>query len=152
SVSKVELDVPAGYRPFFVFARVIALTDTDENATPAFAISVGESSRTWIGSPATNQQVGEHDFRLAESPLEFFDLTSAPRTMIEGAKLPMQVIGFESNNYSVNLKTIFAHEDAKTAWQLETFRLISEAYQRQLADYEQRLAAAQSRDQAHADE
>jgi hypothetical protein len=152
SVTKLELDVPAGYRPVLAFAKVTALTDTDESNTPAFAISVGEASKIWIGSNATNQPVGEHDYRLAESPLQLFDTTSSPRTVVDGAKLPMQVIGFESNNYSVNVKVLFAHEDARTYWQLETYALIVAAYQRQLADYEQRLAAAQSRREAETTE
>ena len=148
SVTKLEMDVPAGFRPIFGFAQIVALTDTDDDNTPAFAISVGEASRIWIGSDATNQPVGEGDYRLAQSPLQFFDTTSAPTTMVDSAKLPMQVIAFESASYSANMKVIFAREDAKTLWQLETYGLIAQAYQRQLADYEQRLAAAQSRQEA----
>jgi hypothetical protein len=150
SVTKTEMDVPDGYRPVFGFAKIAALTDTDESNTPAFAISVGEASKIVVGDASTNQPVGEHDYFLVDPPLEFFDISSAPTTLVDNAKLPMQVVAFESANYSVNVLVIFGREDAYAQWQINTYDQIAEAYQRQLADYEQRLAAAQSRVEAEA--
>src|SRR5262249_17355026 len=104
SVTKLEMEVPAGFRPIFGFAKIAALTDTSENRTPALAVAIGEATKIWIGSNATNQPVGEGDYRLAESPLQFFDTSSGPTTMVDESKLPMQVIAFESASYSVNVK------------------------------------------------
>ena len=144
SATPADLALPAGYAPAWAHAGVIALTDTDEVRTPAFAIAVGEARQLWTATTASKVSVGDNDYFLVASESIFFNLISAPHPQVDAATLPIHAVAFESNNYSIDIKVIFRRESAFLTWQLQTYAKLQEAFTLRMSEYEQRLAVSKA--------
>ena len=122
--------MPEGYLPYRALVRPLALTDE----TLTLGITIGHTRS--YGSRQTRADGGRerspHWIRAAR-------LEPAGRQLPLRAqgKLPVHVLAFETNSYSVAAEVIFQRTpEAYSAWQIKTYDKLAAAYQERLQKYE----------------
>ena len=143
SVVDKEIPVPEGYVPWVAAVRAVALTDDDLN----LAITIGTD--TEVFSPRGG----------AVSDLDGLDLGTLHKNFIIGtnlssqfdlqAKLPLHVVAYETNTYSVVVQLLSARTEAwYDAWQIKTYDQLAQAAREQQAAYDQQVADLRARARA----
>lgn len=133
SILKEDVTIPVGYRPYRALVRPLALTDEEL----AVAITVGHTRRVWrpLGS-----QIDLGGLRLGTEAIDLFLLPDS-LPFESQSKLPVQVVAYETNSYSVSLEVIFLRTpEAYRQWQIKTYDKLAAAYQDNVARYEALVA------------
>jgi hypothetical protein len=147
SVKRVELQLPAGYRP--LRARVQAVALTDEN--PVIAVIIGNQRVVWEPAGGDRTALGDGD-SLAHRPQLYLDLQQDSFEVTTESKLNVSVIAWESNTYSVHA-TIVVRRTAEELdrWRLATYKKIRTAYEDRLREYQNKVEELTNEAEARAE-
>lgn len=134
SVLQQDLTTPEGYLPYRALIRPLALTDD----SLVIAITVGHEQLVWIPGGA-QIDVGE-GHEIGAEPRDLFLLTEST-TYEPQSKLPVHVVAFETNSYSLGVEGVFLRSpEVYRRWQIKTYDRLSAAFEDQLAKYEATVA------------
>ena len=139
----MEIEIPEGYFPIQVSGSYSGLTDDEQS----YEVSIAGN---WDGDFEFRGDGVGNGHRLGTRSFSIPVPTSL--TSPDTAKLGVNILVFESNNWSVLVRvqverTYIAYE----AWQNETYAAIHSAYLDQVSDYEQKLAKYEA-DRARAEQ
>jgi hypothetical protein len=137
SVTEKDVAVPEGYRPYRAVIRPLALTDH----TLTLAVTVGHAQRVWRPSSTESTPVGG-DFKIGHTAIDLNLMLPYPSYPFDPAanKLPVQVLAFESNSYSVAVEVFFMRtDDAYTTWQVATFGKLAAANRDAFERYDRKV-------------
>jgi hypothetical protein len=145
SVMNKDLDIPDGYRPYRALLRPLALTDD----SLTLAITVGHTRRVW--TPGSGQiDIDDEDHELGAESLDLSLLSESYLHENQG-KLPMNVLAFETNSYSVAADVMFMRtDDEYKKWQLKTYDTLAAAYQDLVGRYDATVAELKAEAEAKA--
>jgi hypothetical protein len=145
SVIDKEIPIPEGYVPWVATVRAVALTDDDLN----LAITVGTDTEVW--SPRGSAVTDLDGLDLGNGHFVFVIGTSLSTTYDAQSKLPLHVVAFESNSYSVVVELQSARTDAwYEAWQIKTYDQLAQAARETQAAYDQQVADLRARARSEA--
>ena len=147
SATRMEAQVPAGYRP--LRARIRGLAFTDENPVVGFAI--GNQRVVW--KPGTADRVGlSAGGKLAHQPELFMNLSSEPYELVAEMKLGVSVLAWETNTYSIDVVIVAQRTDEELGrWRLAAYKKIRAAYDERVRLYEQKVEELRSEAEAQAE-
>jgi hypothetical protein len=121
--------------------RPLALTDD----TLTLAVALGHARVVW--RPASNEltNVGSGHALASTSQLDLVLLTDS-HPYDAGSKLPLHVMAFETNTFSVAVEVVFVRTDeAYRTWQIKTYDKILNAYREAVQKYEAKVAELQAK-------
>ena len=145
SVIDKEIPVPEGYVPWVAAVRAVALTDDDLT----LAITIGTD--TEVFSPRANEVSDIDGLNLATLFKNFIIGTNLTSQFDSQSKLPLHVVAYESNAYSVTVQLLSARTESwYEAWQIKTYDQLAQAARERQAAYDQQVADLRAR--ARADE
>jgi hypothetical protein len=163
-----EVDIPKGYRPYLASITIMAKSDD----SPFFSISIGETIyhyREGVGASAlvkTSLDDGQKIFTLTDEIISIGigrENTFEVNGLLPEEKLYINVYGYESANYVVNIEMDFyglfdpirLDFDILLSWRREVYGKLAEAYKNSLLQYQQELsfltAEAEARDRDKVD-
>lgn len=141
-----EVAVPAGYRPLRATLRPLALTDN----TLTLAVALGHSRVVWRPAGAELMSVGSGQTLASSSSLALALLTDS-YPYDASSKLPLHVMAFETNTFSVAVEVVFAiTQDAYRNWQIKTYDKLLAAYREAFQRYESSVAELEAKADAEA--
>jgi hypothetical protein len=145
SVIDKEIPIPEGYVPWIASARAVALTDDDLN----LAVTIGTDTAVW--SPRGNAVTDLDGLDLGNGEFTFVIVTSLSTVYDAQSKLPLHVVAYESNSYSVVVHLQSARTDAwYDAWQIRTYDQLAQAAREAQAAYDQQVADLRARARSEA--
>jgi hypothetical protein len=145
SVIDKEIPIPEGYVPWVATVRAVALTDDDLN----LAITVGTDTEVW--RPRDSAVTDLDGLDLGNGHFVFVIGTSLSTVYDAQSKLPLHVVAFESNSYSVVVELQSARTDAwYEAWQIKTYDQLAQAAREAQAAYDQQVADLRARARSEA--
>jgi hypothetical protein len=145
SVLDKEIPVPEGYVPWIANVRAVALTDDDLN----IAITLGTDTEVW--QPRGSAVTDLDGLDLGSGHFMFVFATSLATQYDSQSKLPLHVVAYESNSYSVVVDLQCAVTDAwYEAWQIRTYDQLAQAARESQAAYDQQVADLRARARSEA--
>lgn len=147
STSRVEVQIPAGYRPLRALIRGIAFTD--EN--PVVAVAIKGQRVVW--KPGSADRVGLSDGKeLAHQPALALSFFAEPHELTAESKLGISVLAWETNSYAIDVIIVAQRTaDELERWQIATYNKIRAAYDERVRQYEQKVEELRSEAQARAE-
>ena len=141
-----EIDVPPGYRPLRAMLRPLALTDD----TLTLAIALGHNRVVWRPASSELKDVGSGHALASSNSLELSLLTNS-YGYDASSKLPLHVMSFETNTFSVAVEVVFAvTQEAYRNWQIKSYDKLLAAYRNNLQKYETQVAELKAQADAEA--
>ena len=136
-----EVAVPVGYKPLRAMLRPLAITDNKLT----LAVALGHSRVVWQPLAAELTNVGSGHAMASSTELHLWLLTdSYPQDA--SSKLPLHVMAFETNTFSVAVEVIFVStQEAYRTWQIKTYDKLLNAYRETLQKYETKVADLKAR-------
>lgn len=146
SSHRLDLAVPAGYRP--LRARIRGLAFTDEH--PVISVAIGSRKVVW--KPSSSGRVGLSDgHQLAHEPELGLSLNADPFELAE-AKLGISVLAWETNTYSVEIVVVATRTaEELNRWRVETYKKIRGAHDDRVREHEQRVEELRAEAEARAE-
>ena len=146
-VQRVDLTVPAGYRPLRARMRGLALTD--EN--PVIAVTIGSERALWQPSTAGRVAVSG-GYTLAYQPSLYLYLASEPYALSTESKLGVSIIAYETATWSLDIVVVALRTDEEEdRWRLATYKKIRGAYEDRVREHEQKVAQLRAEAEAKAE-
>lgn len=145
SVVDKEIPIPEGYVPLIAKVRAVALTDDDLN----LAVTVGTDTEVW--RPRGGAVTDLDGLDLGNGEFTFVIGTSFSTVYDAQSKLPLHIVAFESNSYSVVVHLQSYVTDAwYEAWQIKTYDQLAQAAREAQAAYDQQVADLKARARSEA--
>jgi hypothetical protein len=147
SVQRVDLSVPAGYRP--LRARIRGLALSDEN--PVIGITIGSERALW--RPSSQDRVSmSAGATLSHQHTLFLYLGAEPYGLSSESKLGISVLAYETNTYSVDIQVVAMRTDEELdRWRLATYKKIRAAYEDRVREHEQKVQELRQQAEAKAE-
>jgi hypothetical protein len=147
STQRVEVQIPAGYRP--LRARVRGLAFTDEN--PVIAVVIGAQRAVW--KPGSGDRVAlSAGSELAHQPALFLVLSSDPYELTAESKLGVSALAWETNSYALDVVIVARRtEEELERWRISTYNKIRGGYDERVRQYEQKVEELRSAAEARAE-
>jgi hypothetical protein len=144
SNTRLDITIPAGYRPRRASVRVSLFTD--EN--PFAAITLQRITQVWrpSGTP-----VGLSDgHTLWTTPTLTYDLSVDQQPLIDN-KLNVTILVWESNTYAIETTVVCIREDDEMdRWRLATYKKIRTAFDDRMKEYETKVRELEAQAESEA--
>ncbi|MET0894141.1 MAG: hypothetical protein ABWY01_11335, partial [Pseudoxanthomonas sp.] len=146
-VQRLDLTMPAGYRPLRAHARGLALSDDN----PVIAVAIGSERALWQPSAAGRVAMsGGHT--LAYQPALYLYLASEPYALSTESKLGVSILAHETATWSLDLVVVAQRTDeAEDRWRLATYNKIRAAYEDRVREYDGKVAQLRADAEARAE-
>jgi hypothetical protein len=141
-----ELDIPEGYRPRWVRSSLLATSDE----TFSFSVDIGGKVFHYPMSDFVKRELfdGHDRYSLVETSGRSIEQPLAPDYLGDDQKLYVDVYGYESANYTIQMDVQFnalydsdeLDYDVLVDWKQQVYAKLMEAYQNALVQYQQELA------------
>lgn len=132
SKSVKDIVAPAGYRMIYYVAQLSAVWRN----YPHLTLQVGDN-RAYLLKNLTALRGGDWEVGWAQDPGDWDNPNAA---------IPITVMGYDINAYAVNITVNFQRtEEARAAWQLQTFDKIYTAYKALKTEYDQKMTQSDAR-------
>lgn len=144
---RLDLSVPAGYRPLRARVRGLALSDHN----PAIAVTIGSERAVWKPGAGDRTTVGS-GYTLSHQPALYLYLDAEPYALGADSKLGASVVAFETASYTLDVVVVAKRTDeAMDAWRLAAYRKIHGAYEDKLRAWEQQVQQLRADAEARAE-
>ena len=143
SCTRIDVQIPEGYRPLRARVFVSLLTDN----APAVAVTIGTEGMVWTkgGDPG----VALNEGKTLYQGRCYLDLSAQPYEVSTDSKLGLSIIAWETNSYAVEASIVVKRTREEYArWQLATYKKIRAAYEDAVRVYEQKVEALRSQAEA----
>lgn len=145
---RVEVQIPAGYRPLRARIRLLAFTDED----PIIAVAIGSQRRVWAPKAGDRTDLSA-GIQLAHKPTISMRLDTEPYELGAENKLGILSMAWETNTYSLEAVIVAKRTDEELArWRIGAYNKIRAAYNDQVRSHEQRSEEIRSRAAAQAEQ
>jgi hypothetical protein len=154
SVTHLELQVPAGYRPITLTVSSVVLTDLPDTSKLAFGVTVGGRTQVWTPDDDDGKKnvSDKHTVHWMAPPMIFNDLFTHGEMPDEG-KLGISVMSYESATYAVSVQVECERSGAMLErWETEAFKKIQAASIDRLHEWEQKVEKLQAEARAAAEQ
>lgn len=141
-----DLDIPDGYGPRLVRSSILATSDE----TFSFSVSIGGKVIHYAKPDFAEVGLsgGHKRYSLVETAGRPIQQPISPNSLDDGQKLYVDVFGYESANYTIQMDVqflaLYSSEeldyDVVVDWKRQVYSKLSEAYQTALVQHQQELA------------
>lgn len=146
-VQRLELTVPAGYRPLRARVRGVALTDQN----PVIAVTIGSERALWQ-PPAAGRVAVSGGYSLAHQPSLYLYLDAEPYALSAESKLGVSIVAYETATWSLDIVVVAQRTDEEEdRWRLASYKKIRGAYEDRVREHEQKVEQLRAEAEARAE-
>jgi len=143
-----ELDIPEGYGPSWVRSSLLATSDDKLSFSVNIGGTVINYPESAFDDPPFDVFDGHKRYLLVETEGRSIEQRMAPDYLGDDQKLYVDVYGYESANYTIQMDVKFdalhnpgkPDPDVVVDWKQQVYAKLMEAYQNALVQYQQELA------------